>query len=93
MSNAVSTNVVVLNDAESCTRGLALDELGSSVNVIGSLGERGAVNAGFGNRGVDVLAQSRETESVEINRASLQTRSRFRRRVATDIRCRRKEAS
>ena len=39
VSNAVSTNVVVLNHAESGTGSLGLDELGSSVNVVGPLGE------------------------------------------------------
>jgi hypothetical protein len=93
VSNTISTNVVVLNDTESGTGSLALDKLRSSVDVVGSLGERSAVDAGIGDSGVDVLAQSRETESIDVNGATLQTGSRFRRRVATDIRRRRKEAS
>jgi hypothetical protein len=39
VGNAVVTNVVVLNQTESGTGGLALDELGGSVNVVGPLGE------------------------------------------------------
>jgi hypothetical protein len=93
VSNTISTNIVVLDDAESSTRSLALDELRSSVNVVGSLGERSAVDAGIGDSSVDVLAQRRETESIDVNGATLQTGSRFRRRVATDIRRRREETS
>jgi hypothetical protein len=92
VSNAIGTNVVILNDTESGTRDLALDKLRSSVNVVSSLGER-AVDAGIGDSGVDVLAQSRETESIDVDGAALHTGSRFRSRVATDIRRRRKEAS
>ena len=39
VSNAVGANVVILNQTESGTGGLGLDELGSSVNVVGPLGE------------------------------------------------------
>jgi hypothetical protein len=45
VSNAVSTNVVVLNHTESGTGGLGLDELGSSVNVVGPLGEGRSLGA------------------------------------------------
>lgn len=93
VSNAVGTDVVVLNDTESGTRSLALDKLRSSVNVVGPLAERCAVDAGLGDRCIDVLAQSGKTEGVEVNRAALQTRSRLRSRVATDVRRRRKQAS
>jgi hypothetical protein len=93
VSNTVSTNVVILNDTESGTGSLALDELRGSVNIVRSLGERGAVDTGIGDSGVDVLAQSWETESIDVDGAALQTGSRFRSRVATDIRRRRKEAS
>jgi hypothetical protein len=92
VSNAIGTNVVILNDTESGTGDLALDKLRSSVNVVSSLGER-AVDAGISDGGVDVLAQSRETESIDVDGAALQTGSRLRSRVATDIRRRRKEAS
>lgn len=39
VGNTVVTNVVVLNQTESGTRDLGLDKLGSSVDVVGSLGE------------------------------------------------------
>ena len=45
VSNAVSTNVVVLNHTESGTGGLGLDELGSSVNVVDPLGEGRSLGA------------------------------------------------
>ena len=45
VSNTVGTNVVVLNNTESGTRSLALDELSGSVNVVGSLGEGRSLGA------------------------------------------------
>jgi hypothetical protein len=45
VGNAVVTNVVVLNQTESGTRGLGLDELSGSVNVVGSLGEGRSLGA------------------------------------------------
>lgn len=93
MSNAVSTNVVVLDNTESGTGGLALDKLGRSVNVVSPLGEGRAVEARLGDGGVDILAQSWETESIEVDRAALQTSTRLRSRVAAHKRRRRKEAS
>jgi hypothetical protein len=45
VSNTVSTNVVVLNNTEGSTGGLALDKLGSSVKVVSPLGEGRAIKA------------------------------------------------
>jgi hypothetical protein len=45
VSNTVSTDVVVLNNTEGSTGGLALDKLGSSVKVVSSLGEGRAIKA------------------------------------------------
>ena len=94
VSDAVCSNVVVLNDTESGVGGLALHQLGCGVNIVGPLVERRAVDGSIGDRGVDVLARSRETEGVEIDSTALQSSSGacFRSRVATDVCGRRKEA-
>ena len=45
VGNAVVTNVMVLNQTESGTGDLGLDELGGSVNVVGPLGEGRSLGA------------------------------------------------
>lgn len=92
MGNAVVANIVVLNETESGAWDLSLDKLSSGVDIVRSLGERGAVKAVFGNSGVDVLAQSWETESVDVDSAALQAVSGLGSRVATDVRRRGQDA-
>jgi hypothetical protein len=94
VSDAIGSNIVILNDTESGIRGLALHQLRSSVDVVGTLVERRAVDGGIGDRGIDVLAQSRETEGIEVDGTALQSSSGacFRSRVATDVGGRRKDA-
>ena len=95
VGDAICSNIVILHNAESSARVLAFDQLSGRVDVVSPFGERRAVDAGFSDSGIDVLAQCWETEGVEIDSAALQTRSGscFRSRVATDVRRRRKEAS
>ena len=40
VSDAICSNIVVLNDTESGIRGLALHQLGGSVDIVGALVER-----------------------------------------------------
>jgi hypothetical protein len=94
VGDAVCSNIVILNDTESGIGGLALHQLGGGVDIVSALVERRAVDGRVGDRGVDVLAQSRETEGIEIDSTALQSSSGacFRSRVATDVSGRRKEA-
>lgn len=75
MGDAIGSNIVILNDTESGIRSLALHQLRGSVDVIGTLVERRAVDGGIGDGGIDVLAQSWETEGVEIDSTALQSSS------------------
>lgn len=83
--NPIVTNVVVLNKAEGSSRGFVLDERSCDVDVVGPLDKGRSINTGLCDRSIDVLAQRRETEGVEINGTACQTRSCIGRWVTTNI--------
>lgn len=90
--NAIGTNVVVLDKAKCSTRSLVFHDSGRSVDIVSPLVKDQTVNAGLSHRGIDVLAQRRQSEGIDIDRTALHTGSCFRCWVTADVGRRRKDA-